>query len=108
MTRVVTLCLIVKNHLTYQDQVPKRLHKIVFCILEVYLAKAPAPVNEFVLDSEDSFLSEMSPQRDWALKTTWGGATSMLIIADNLFQSAAGVQKTYHCVSANQQTLVWE
>lgn len=93
---------IAKNHLTYQDQVPKRLDKIVFfCILEVYLAIAPAPVNEVVLDSEDTFLSEMSSQRDWPLRTTWAGVTSMHIKADNFCQSAAEVQKRYRCVSQN-------
>lgn len=94
---------IAKNHLTCQDQVPKRLHKIIFfCILEVYLAIAPAPVNEVVLDSEDTFLSEMSSQRDWPLRTTWAGVTSMHIKADNF------CQRYRKGIAVCHKTLVWE
>lgn len=41
-------------------------------VVEVYLAIAPAPVNELLWDPEDSFPSEMSPQRDWALEDNRG------------------------------------
>ena len=37
----------------------------------VYLAIAPAPVNESLLDSEDSALSELSSQRDLQ-HSKWG------------------------------------
>lgn len=64
--------------------------------MEVYLAMAPAPVNELLWDSEDSFLSEMSPQRDWALEDNRGRVDKQ-IIAGWFCQSAAERQKMYRC-----------
>lgn len=72
-----------------------------FKIFDVYLAIAPAPVNELLWDSEDSFLSEMSPQRDWALEDNRVGLTSMQIIAEYFCL----LQRCRKCIIVHQQTL---
>lgn len=75
---------------------------------EVYLAIAPAPVNESLLDSEDSALSELSSQRDLQ-HSRWGNIS--VTFWNDSFQSVKDTENVSLVVriveALRQQCKMW-